>query len=306
MGDYIRNKISAVICVKDRSKSRIKRCINSFKKSSLINEIIVVDYGSAKPVKLKGNKIKLIRTENKLWNKSHALNLGIKQAKSEYIMTVDCDMILHPLTLTKLKPFLERNNFIYDSNVLRIKITDLNKDFNQMVKKSTKWFDSTRNWVYNRAFGGIQVFSKEFINNVNGYYEEVGYGWGYIDNILYEQARIMKFNTINLGLPIIHQEHKNKKEDNLPSELKRTFELMRYEKTHFMDKRYAEGQVVNPTKWGNKYPNSPYFDKWIKNTYDKLNESEVKRIQRVEKMKKAIKQGKKEIKIDGQIFKIFR
>jgi len=80
------NQITVIIPVRNRDKARILRCINSFKNWDIVSEVIIVDYASDKPVKLSGKKIKVIRTENNYFNKSHALNLGIKQSRSDYML----------------------------------------------------------------------------------------------------------------------------------------------------------------------------------------------------------------------------
>ena len=301
--------ISVVICIKDRSLARLKRCINSFKDSDLVQEIIVVDYCSKVPIKLNGKKIKVIRSECTLWNKSHALNLGIKRTKSEYIATVDCDMILSPWIFEEAKQFLDENAFILDKNVHRIKIKDLScGDFSDNFKKSYNWFPDIRSQIYNRAFGGLQIFHKNFIELVHGYCEEIGYGWGYVDNILYEQAFLLNYHIINLNVPILHQEHPLKKEENLKDELQSIFKKMRLEKPEFINSRFAEGKIVNLDRWGAKIPNAPYFNKWIK---CKLKKPSIKthspKIKCIPTAEDVIKEAKKgvDFKLGGRIYKIF-
>ncbi len=77
-GEIKIKKIDFVLAVRNRENERIQRCINSFKE--IANKIFVVDYNSDKPIKLKDCEI-IRTTESKIWNKSHALNLGIKKVK---------------------------------------------------------------------------------------------------------------------------------------------------------------------------------------------------------------------------------
>ena len=297
--------ISVIICIKDRSLARLKRCIDSFKYSRLVQEIIVVDYCSKVPIKLKGKKIRVIRSECTIWNKAHALNLGIKKAKSDYIATVDCDMILRPYIFGESQKFLNEYTFIFDNNVHRIKIKDISGFFGKDFTNSFSWFPDTCAQIYNRAFGGLQICHKNFIEKVNGYCEEIGYGWGYVDNILFEQAFLLDYYIVNLNIPILHQEHQFKKEENIEEEFRGVFKEMRIEKPIFINKRFEKGNIINLPKWGNKYPNAPYFNKFIKSKLIPKNHTPVKKV--VPTLTRITKEAKKgvDFELNGKRYKVF-
>jgi len=208
-------KIDFVISVRNRNNERIQRCVDSLK-SDITGEIYVVDYGSNVPVKVNNCKILRINTNN-IWNKSHALNIGIRECRNDFIGTVDCDMVLKPTIFNKLKNILNEDCFIYTKNVRRVipEVFDWNLTFEQIEKISAPWFIDKKN-NDNLAIGGIQIFSKKWIYKVRGYDENFVY-WGGMDNDLYYRAIRTGLVLIDINETILHQEHLNKKEENLVS-----------------------------------------------------------------------------------------
>jgi len=208
-------KIDFVISVRNRDNKRIQRCVDSLR-SDITGEIYVVDYGSDIPIKVNNCKVLRINTDN-IWNKSHALNIGIKQCKNDFIGTVDCDMVLKPTIFDKLKVVLNEWSFIYTKNVRRVlpEVFDWGLTFEQIEKISTPWFQNKKN-NDDLAVGGIQIFSKRWIYTVKGYDENFAY-WGGMDNDIYYRAIRTGLVLVDINELILHQEHQNKKEENLVS-----------------------------------------------------------------------------------------
>lgn len=207
--------IDFVIPVRNRENERIQRCVDSLS-SDITGKIFVVDYFSDTPVKLKGCEVIRVNLDN-IWNKSHALNIGIRKCTSDFIATVDCDMIIGPEFLNKAKSCLNKNSFIFTRMVKRIDIEMLNWDLSRdkLDKISTNWIEGQEENLH-QAVGGIQIFSKKWMNSVRGYDENLTY-WGGIDNDIYERAIRTGSVVIDLNIIILHQEHINKKEANLKS-----------------------------------------------------------------------------------------
>jgi glycosyltransferase involved in cell wall biosynthesis len=208
-------KIDFVISVRDRDNERIQRCVDSIH-SEITGKIYVVDYGSIIPVNVKRCKVIKVDTKN-IWNKSHALNIGIKKCKNKFIGTVDCDMIIPPKFFRKCEEVLLDNCFIFTKNVKRIlpEILNWGLSVEQINKVSTSWNENEESKNV-EAVGGIQIFSKEWINSVKGYDENFVY-WGGMDNDMFERAKRMGLTLIDINETILHQEHLNRKEENLSS-----------------------------------------------------------------------------------------
>jgi glycosyltransferase involved in cell wall biosynthesis len=257
------NKISFVISVRNRDRPRILRCVKSLK-SPRTKEIIIVDYGSKVPIrKINGTKIIRVETDN-IWNKSHALNIGIKAAEGEFIATVDCDIILSKNFLGKIGEFLQDRAFIVSMDVRRINLLKLKGNIQERYLNifAIPWIDSNRINIYQNhsANGGIQLFSKKWINKVRGYDENLVY-WGGMDNDLYERAVSDHQVMINLNEPIYHQEHELKKEQNLEDEEEKArANDIRLEKTKYLEEKLKKKQIIGHMIWGEEdNPQQDYF-----------------------------------------------
>ncbi len=255
-------KIDFVIAVKNRENERIQRCIDSI--LDISNNIFVVDYNSDIPIKV--NNAEIIRYEkSKIWNKSHALNLGIKHCTSDYIGTIDCDMILTDELKNKLINELNENSIIFNTNVRRIKIEDINNDFENMLKKSFYWFEKgSRGNIYSSANGGIQIFPKEWIYKIGGYDEGLGLYWGAMDNRIYEQAKGTEMTIVDLNLPMFHQEHKKMKEDNLPEEEFKFAQYVRMYKIGYLNYLIKNEEWISYRPWGEELPNHDWMIELVK------------------------------------------
>jgi len=251
-------QIDVIIPVRDRDNERIQRCINSLA-GLPIQDVVVVDYGSKVPVDVKCTKL-IRHCKNPIWNKAHAINLGIKATHSKYIMTIDCDMILNDEIIIRIDSNLKANNFIYNSNVRRVNIEDISDDYKLMLTKSLPWFGNNRNQFYSKANGGIQVYPRSFIEHVGGVDEEFGVYFGAMDNRVYEQACMALMNEVNINYPMLHQEHKNKKESNLPKEERELAGLIRTIKGQELNRLMEMNSYISKKPWGEE---KPYQDKYI-------------------------------------------
>jgi len=291
--------IDFCIVVRDRENARVQRCVNSLK-SPYTGNIIVCDYGSKKPIKLKGCQV-IRYAKNSCWNKSHGLNLAIKKTKSPFICTVDCDMILSKEHLELLNRFASEDTVIFNTNVRRLEVKFLNKDYSQMIKNSLHWFGIKRGQIYSSANGGIQCFSRKWINKVKGYCEGLGLYFGAMDNRIYEQAFMTNQRVINLNLPMIHQEHKNKKEDNLSEKEREFAKKLRAYKPKLLEQWIENNAWKNHSKWGKEKPNQDWIIKKV--NFEEIRAQRVKLLIQT-KVKKALAQGKTEVTINGRKFKI--
>lgn len=296
-------KIDFVISVKNRESERVQKCVNSLQ-SEYTGEIIVVDYGSTFPLEVK-NCTLIKYNKNPIWNKSHALNLGIKKGKNDYICTVDCDIILSEKIINLLYKNLEEDTFIYNTNVRRIEIKDLGNDFDEMIKKSKPWNKSIRSNIYSFANGGIQCFSRKWIESIGGYDEHLGVYFGAMDNRLYEQAYLSKSQLINLNFPMFHQEHSKKKEENLLESEREKASMIRSLKTKWLEKALEKGILNNEGSWGEDKPNqSKFLDLFQKQVEFQIKNEKINHRALISELFRISQFGKGEFNIGGMIFEI--
>jgi len=292
--------IDIVIPIRDREINRLSICIDSIiKNSSKVKTITVVDYGSKKKIRIsdlpKDQRISVLRVENKEWNKAHALNLGILKGSAEYIMTVDCDMILSKEIFDEIEKNLLENNLIIDTNVRRIKIEDVSNNQKDMLKKSKPWFNDSRIQLFNQANGGFQVYSRKVYNEIGGLNEWLGFYMGAIDNFMYYLARIRKMNVIDISYPLFHMEHDKKKEQNFNLTKEEQDIALGYKqyKARYLDNMIKNNISKNESKIGGEKPDRELLDKFI----EEYNHKD-------EIIDKAIKEGKEIVEICGNLYKL--
>lgn len=258
--------ISVIIPLKNKEVKRLEQIIKRLN-HKLISEIIIVDYKSDTPFKLKQKQVKIIRYDKTdLWNKPHAINIGAKNCKSEYIMTMDADILLSPNFFDKAEKFLNKNNFIYTNKVKRIEKENLSDNWTKMLRLSKNWIKDANpiNELENNATGGFQIFPKKFFEEIRGIDENLVY-YGGMDNITIIEARRKGLNIIILNDTILHLEHKNLKEDNLPEEERELARFIRDDRYNLMYYILESGKVKNPYFYGEiKGPNDPMVKKYIK------------------------------------------
>jgi len=243
--------IDFVIPVRDREDERIQRCIDSLK-SKITGNIFVIDYGSKKAVQVKGAKIiKEKNKKTKIWNKSHALNIGIKNCTSDFIATVDCDICLGKGFLSKCKTYLKKDCFIYTRLVKRImgELFDWKVSEEKLISVSSDWLGENQGSAH-LAVGGIQIFPKWWIDEIRGYDENLIY-WGGIDNDILERAMRTGLIVVDLNELIFHQEHENIKENNLKDEEERKFATEeRNKRRYYLIYKWQSNASIGPNIWG--------------------------------------------------------
>ncbi|GDX54993.1 glycosyl transferase family 2 [Methylophilaceae bacterium] len=197
-------KVAIIIAVY-KWKDALNLVLKSIEKQSILpNEIIIADDGSGNDIKelissyKKKFRPKVIHVwqKNMGFRKPMCLNKAIAKSKSEYIITIDGDMILHSRFIEDHLNFRKPNTFV---NGMRSKISPeatINMIENQDY--TLKTFDkklkskrySLRNFFLCKLFSGKKNFNKFYNFNgcnmafyrkdyihVNGYNEDI-IGWG--------------------------------------------------------------------------------------------------------------------------------
>ena len=105
-------KISAVIPIRNRSSERLENCLRALRWQDIPAsqcEIVISDFGSsreeAEALKAMASRhdARIVRTDtDEIWNRSRALNYGIRSATGKSVFCTDADMICAPNFLSTL------------------------------------------------------------------------------------------------------------------------------------------------------------------------------------------------------------
>ncbi|SEP54864.1 glycosyltransferase [Flavobacterium urocaniciphilum] len=164
----------------------IEQAIDSALNQTYLNkEVIVVDDGSNKETKdvlkkLEPKISKLITQENK--GQSTARNVGINEAKGNYILILDSDDFFEPTFCEKAIAIFSENNDVKlvtcDANLLYINgTTDVYRPIGGTIS----------NFMYANAALGTSLFKKEDWERIGGYDESMRKGfedWEYFIRLL--------------------------------------------------------------------------------------------------------------------------
>ena len=189
--------LSIIFGYRDRDLVRVKRCFDSLSRQNFNDfEAIFIDYGSQYP--LAGEMKQMIETYpfakyiycesmGMPWNRSHALNIGVKNAQGEYIVTTDIDMIYEPNFFQTL----------WDNRSEK----KVNHVFHLLLpEKFSKWdqLSNIRNLeVAHNAHGACHMIQKKHYEKMGGFDEFYCY-WGVEDRDLKEREMKMGLEICDL------------------------------------------------------------------------------------------------------------
>jgi len=239
--------IDCIIPVRDKDNIVIRNCVDALD-SEITGKITIIDYGSEIPVYIYNREvIRISREKFPIWNKSHALNIGIRKSESEYVGIVDCDTIVSPNFFDKVKEVINPNVFIISTKIRRI-VNFTN--FKNAIGISTEWAPGKPN--YKGAIGGIQIFPREWAVKYKGYDESLIY-WGGPDTYVLELAKITGLIIVDLDETIMHQEHEKKKEEQLKDETERIIaKKVRIGRLAEIKRKITKLEITNNEDWGKK------------------------------------------------------
>lgn len=206
------NNITIVFGYRNRETKRIKKCFDS-----LVNQtnkgfsVIFIDYGSDKEFAKRAKelcanypfiKYTYSHTIGMPWNRSHALNTGIRLVDSEYTLLSDIDMIYHPYFMEELlvaahpkKQYFKPFYFLPE---------DYSEFDGVFEDNNTSFPDSGK-----ASKGGIQFVPTKALKSIQGF-DEFYCFWGVEDRDLWHRLSNIEIATEWLPLdksPVYHQWH---------------------------------------------------------------------------------------------------
>lgn len=247
--------LTIIYANRNKDLALIKASLSSLDRQDNKNfEVIFVDYGSDK------NKIPLIHdilaefcfvkfvpldVPRLLWNKSKALNVGIKMAISEFIFIADVDLVFHPKATTLLME-------VADPSIFNLFTLTYLSD--KESKKLALAYDFEKVTV--RNFGtvnGMVLTTKEALETINGF-DEFFHFYGAEDEDLYSRLENVGISkNVNSEKYFYHQWHETypASEENVLSQFPRVENIRRINQRHFLMNR--DHEITKPLRqpqWG--------------------------------------------------------
>jgi glycosyltransferase involved in cell wall biosynthesis len=218
-----RPSLSVIVPVRDRSGVRLENCLRSVRWQQIDQtrvEIIVSDFGSH-PEHVRSvdglaatYRCRLLRVATReVWNRSRALNIGIRAAQGDYVLCTDADMIFAPNFLAVT---LAAHHGAGDRSFVVCRCHDLpqsvplrlwgEEDFPQLSARA-----SLRQTA---GTGACQSAARSFFERVRGYDEKYLF-WGKEDTDMLVRAMHYGLDLIWIDSQtrMLHQWHRKRKED---------------------------------------------------------------------------------------------
>ena len=180
--------ISVITMIHNRDGERLRRMIHSLRCQTIQpHDIIVVDtsFGEDAAASIRRSvgepqaglpQIRYTPRPQRTFNKSFALNVGIRKSKQEYVLVTDADFMFGAKLIECVMEELEKG----DTFVLAEAgyLPDINIDNTDWLKLCGKIHKPERKF----SPGTIQAVSREWMNKVHGYDEEFHGGLGGMDD----------------------------------------------------------------------------------------------------------------------------
>lgn len=243
-------EISVVFGYRNRDIARVKRCMDSLKNQTFSDfEVIFIDYGSDESFVRQVRPLidryafahyYYLYTAGYPWNRSHALNVGIRLSTSEYILIGDIDLIYSPESIAGLMALAAPGRIVFGSMFF------LPRSFTAWQRVFTlplsKFKDSG-----DEPIGAIYLVHRPELESINGFDEYYCF-WGVEDRDVDRRMRLIGALPVQLDkyrYPIYHQWHpivSNRKRGFFPEKWWDTINI------YFSLNR--DNPVRNPNGWG--------------------------------------------------------
>lgn len=247
--------ISIIYAYRNRELERIKASLDSLMhQTNKSFEVIFVDYGSRQSLASQMEELlelysfaiyKYFPAETMLWNKSKALNFGIKNANNSYIFIADVDIIFSPKTVDIL---IAKTN---PQIIHLFRLNYLSKNESNKLYQNYKVDELVIN--HTGEVNGLVLASKEAIYKVHGY-DEFFHFYGAEDVDLYARLENAGYDIIKNDVSLFyHNCHEiyNSYDDSKMSVIPQLFNIKRINQQHYL--YHKKNKTIIPEmqeKWG--------------------------------------------------------
>ncbi|WP_448519216.1 glycosyltransferase [Rhodoflexus sp.] len=204
---------SFIVPYRNREVERVRRCLQSLQNQQFEDEyeIIFTDYGSSEEqhqqiaqLCTRFNKVKYYYydTRRQFWSRAHAVNLGVQQAKGQYLIVVDIDLIYPPYFAASVLQKIDLQSFVqYQCYYIPSDVSDYEK----------LTFDKAYDYPVNSISesGGLIAVPRQAMYEIGGF-DEYFQVWGVEDMDLKKRLRKIGLTRKVLSIeeaPTFHQWH---------------------------------------------------------------------------------------------------
>lgn len=204
-------QFSIIVAYKNREKKRVKFFLDSLQTQQNKDfELIFVNQGSDEEVNewlvptVEKYAFALYIyncTQGYLWNKSNALNIGIKAAKGKHIVITDIDIIFPPDFIKKITELIKPGYFLTHSAFYLPKSFKLNEPESLFLLNKSNTFHEN--------FIGLCVVDKEAFLRIRGY-DEYYLVWGAEDDDIIRRLENFGEKRLHISASVVnifHQWH---------------------------------------------------------------------------------------------------
>lgn len=245
--------LDIVFGYRNRSAERVYRCLESLKNQTYKDfNVIFVDYGSDEQIR---KEIELLvkqyefcqyvfnQTQGWPWNRSHALNTGVRFTNSEYIMTSDVDLIFSERFL---EFFVQKLAFDKEVHSRFYFLPKSFRSWNKLKQLPTDFKLSSR-----RFLGAVMSVHREQFDKIGGFDEYFQF-YGAEDIDISERLQNLGVEKIWFDqpeFPVYHQWHPvvlNDKSKSIDRHWRRI-------NKQYLASRKTSIQSSNARNWGRVY-----------------------------------------------------
>lgn len=201
---------SIILGYRNRDLGRVKRCLDSLQAQTYQRfEVLFIDYGSdinyQKPCEQLMKQYPFVRyvfvaSIGLVWNRAHALNIGVRLAVGEYILFSDIDIIFSENViehaLQQMNPHHQLLGYVY-------LLPKEFKDWDYLQQRPAGFH------LERYGKGGFHLVAKKHLINIGGYDEKYCI-WGIEDEDLVARLEKIGLKLIELSAidyPLYHQWH---------------------------------------------------------------------------------------------------
>jgi glycosyltransferase involved in cell wall biosynthesis len=243
-------KVSVVIPLRNRGGVRLDNCLRSLRWQDVDPasvEIILSDFGSDAPFAAEladlaqGHGARVVRTEtSEIWNRSRALNFGIRAAQGAFVLATDADMIFAPNFLASLLAAQAS----HDAKAMAVcRCRDLPQSVPERPWTREDYPSLVAQAPYREKLGtgACQMAPRAFFEDVRGYDEAYKF-WGMEDNDMRHRSGIwgLRLTWVHDGTSMLHQWHPS---DRGRRPLRKMLNDVRFHLTKWRVRK-------NPSGWG--------------------------------------------------------